>query len=658
MIGIQARGFSVWALLVWVSLLMCSAAAESSNPPGVVCHVKVVSDKVADVSSFAQWKKSYIKEGMSEQEKALAIWTSIVQHQHQDNPPNEYLQHENVVLDAMKIFNVYGYSFCGVASSHTQAFARSIGMKARGWTITNHVVPEVLVDSKWRLIDSSMLNYFWLPDKSLAGVDDIMTDVKAWYAKNPDYLHNEAKLRQFMRGANWRKNGPPIVATTSAFSDNGWSPTNCQGWYGTMEEYSGKVFNEYELGCSQGYQVNVQLREGERLTRNWSNKGLILDDDRADALNPIDSATLAYCRKLGDLSNNRIGNGTYEYRPTLASGGFRGGAMLCENLACTAEDNAKPALHAKDPAKPAVYVFRMPSSYVYLSGALTFDAIVGQGGKIAVSYSENNGLDWKPVREVTAGGPQTIDLKPLIYRRYDYRLKFELTGAGTGIDALNVTHDIQHSQRPLPALDKGSNTLSFSSDTEGTVTIEGSTSQVNKDKQVLFTDFHPTLDGVASDAFLHLSGEKGSVTVPIETPADMLRLRFGCHYRARAEQEGFDLQVSYDEGKAWKTVARAGGPGSRMDKWITVDDVPKGVRKALVRYNGNKVNDVSLFNIRIDADYAEPHSGFRPVKITYTWEENGKEKSNVHIARQANDSYTIECADKPKMKAIVLELAD
>jgi hypothetical protein len=637
-------------------VMLASGAAELS-PIGVVSHVKVLSDKVADVSNFAAWKRSFIKEGMTEQEKALAIWTSIVQHQHQDIPPSENLQYENVVLDAMKIFNVYGYSFCGVASSHTQAFARYIGMKARGWTITNHVIPEVMVDGKWRLIDSSMVNYFWLPNKSLAGVDDIMADLKTWYGKNPDYLHNEAKLRQFMRDGNWRKNGPPIVATTDAFNNNGWSVTNCQGWYCTMDEYSGKVFFEYELGCSQGYQVNIQLREGERLTRNWSNKGLILDDVKIDALNPIDSSTLAYCRKFGDLSNNRVGNGTHEYRPPLATGGFRSGAILCENLACSGEDNARPALHAKDPGKPAAYVFRMPSSYVYLSGALNFDAVVGQGGKIAVSYSENNGVDWKPVSEVTASGTQSVDLKKLVYRRYDYRLKFELTGAGTGIDSLSVTHDIQHSQRPLPALDKGANTISFSSDSEGTVTIEGSTSQANKGKQVLFTDFHPTLEGVALDP-LHLNGERGSVTVPIETPADMLRLRFGCHYRARAEKDGFDLQVSYDDGKTWKTVTRAGGPGSRLDKWLTVDDVPKGTRKALVRYSGNQVNDACLFNIRIDADYVEPHGGFRPVKITYTWEENGKEKSDVHIAKQGDDSYKIDCADKPKMKAIVLELAD
>ena len=50
--------------------------------------------------------------------------------------------------------------------------------------------------------------------------------------------------------------------------------------------------------------------------------------------------------------------------------------------------------------------------------------------------------------------------------RYDYQLRFELTGPGTALEAVEITHDIQHSQRPLPALGKGDNTI-----TEGTAKL-------------------------------------------------------------------------------------------------------------------------------------------------------------------------------------------
>src|SRR2546430_7960619 len=45
--------------------------------PGVVSFVKVVSDKVPDVSSLEAWKSSFIKDGMSDQEKALTVWKTV-----------------------------------------------------------------------------------------------------------------------------------------------------------------------------------------------------------------------------------------------------------------------------------------------------------------------------------------------------------------------------------------------------------------------------------------------------------------------------------------------------------------------------------------------------------------------------------------------------
>jgi hypothetical protein len=60
--------------------------------------------------------------------------------------------------------------------------------------------------------------------------------------------------------------------------------------------------------------------------------------------------------------------------------------------------------------------------------------------------------------------------------------------------------------------------------------------------------------------------------------------------------------------------------------------------------------------VRIDADYKQPHGGFRPVKITYVWEEGGLEKKDVHVAANPAESYKITCPSKPEMKSITLEL--
>ena len=53
-------------------------AGASAGEVGVVSHIKVLSDKVEDVSSLEAWKGNWIKPGMSDEEKAIAIWKTVV----------------------------------------------------------------------------------------------------------------------------------------------------------------------------------------------------------------------------------------------------------------------------------------------------------------------------------------------------------------------------------------------------------------------------------------------------------------------------------------------------------------------------------------------------------------------------------------------------
>ena len=50
--------------------------------------------------------------------------------------------------------------------------------------------------------------------------------------------------------------------------------------------------------------------------------------------------------------------------------------------------------------------------------------------------------------------------------------------------------------------------------------------------------------------------------------------------------------------------------------------------------------------------------GFKPVKITYAWDEAGQSKSDTHVARSATDSYSIKCGSKAVVKSYTLELAE
>jgi len=653
------------ASLAVTALIACAAAcAHAAEAVGVVSHIKVLSDKVPDVSSMEAWKSSGLKEGMTDEQKALAVWETVVRFRHQDVPPHEFLQEEGDVHDPIKTFNVYGYGMCCCAASNIEALSRYAGLDARGrGGFIGHSLPEVYWDSAWHTLDASLISYFPKADGKLASIDEIVAGVKDWVAKNPDYRRNGGKLMEFMRGGGWRK-GPEILSRCPFYDDNGWLPAATHGWCSTMQEFDCDTPFVYEYGYSQGYQVNIQLRPGERLTRNWSNRGLHVNMMEAESpgclRTPVGEGDLRYAPKYGDIAPGRVGNGTLEYQPPLADPGLRSSALTFDNLASKGEDNTAPALHVKDPAAPGVLVIRMPSSYVYLSGELRLTATVGEGGGVEAFLSDNNGLDWKQAMAVTQSGERTLSLTPWVYRRYDYRLRFVLRGKGTGLDALRITHDVQLSQRALPALGEGKNTITFSAGPpEGTVTIEGNTSQESaRGKQIVYTEFHPVLNGLAEQFMRVGDTGKGDVTFLIGTPGEMTRLRFGCHYRARDARDFWAAQVSFDGGKTFKPVDRFEGPTQGKSKYLTFSDIPPGTREALLRWSGEQRNTTCIFNFRIDADYREPSGGFRPVKATYVWDEGGAEKHDEHIARQPDETYEINCAAKPTMKSIILELAE
>jgi len=96
------------ATLIALLLLLRTGSLRAGDPPvGVVSHIKVLSDKVADVSSLEAWKNSFIKPGMTDDQKVVTLWKSSVSFVYQDAPPIEFL-HEGCVHDTIKSFNVYG----------------------------------------------------------------------------------------------------------------------------------------------------------------------------------------------------------------------------------------------------------------------------------------------------------------------------------------------------------------------------------------------------------------------------------------------------------------------------------------------------------------------------------------------------------------------
>jgi hypothetical protein len=450
-----------------------------------------------------------------------------------------------------------------------------------------------------------MICYFKRRDAKIASVDEIAEAVQTWFKENPGFFDPHAdkipdikKLRENKKLTDM----PPLIQNCPTYDKSGNYMFNHFGWYTTMMLFSGvvdkgiKTPRLYEESYTEGFRMNIQLRRGEKLVRNWGNKNLHVNMTGGGRTSEVfNTKVLYYTPILGDLANGRIGNGTLDY--TLPIGALETHGISTENISTRAACANELFICAQEADKPGVFVLRRPCSYVYLKGTLEFNTKVADAGEILVELSDNNGNKWKEIARVTTSGAQNIELQPYIIRKYDYRLKFSIKGAGTGISSLRILTDIQHSQSALPALGTGNNTITFSAGKqEGTISIEPGTDK----------EFQPTKD----DFGVQQAGD--TVTIPIETPHDMNTLRFGCNYRATSAQDGFDLQLSFDDGKKFKTFDRAKGLVKFNTKWISVTDIPAGTRKAVVRYAPDSKENLHLLATASMPIMPSPLAGLRP----------------------------------------------
>lgn len=663
----------IWASMI-VALLLAAPVSADESKVGVVSNVLVLSDKVPDVSSPEAWKASFIKAGMSDKDKALAIWKTIVLYRHQTVPPREG-PHSGCVPDPFKTIHVYGYGQCCCASSGVEGLARFLGFEARGRIIHLHSVPEVKIDGEWVLLDASVMNYFIKENGKLASVDDIRKSVRDWWDENAEYAEmrgNDSSIREWAKNGQWKEKGPKLLSGCPYYRTDGTNDAGWHGWISTVQEYDFPDFNTpqrkgdlggiYDYGAVMGYKLNVQLRPGGKLIRNWSNKGRVLNGADEDLIKGNQGA-LGLQKKLGDLAPGRIGNGALEWNVPLADGRFRLSALEVDNVVSSSEDKSAPApLHLKDATKAGTLAFRMPTSYVYLSGEIQLDAVVGDGGSIEVLVSLNNGVDWKSVQKA-ASGPSKINLTNFARGKYDYQVKFVLAGKGTGINSLKFVHDVQHAQTPLPILVEGDNTITFKAGPqEGTITVEPQMIPAEaKGNTLSQKDYHVELDGLDLNRLKVGDSGKGTATYKIRTPGEITKVRANAHYRAR-DMEGndyYDVEASFDDGKAWQKIGRWDKAQPASNKYLqSTEGIPAGSKEVLIRLSGKQKNTLFIFDLRFDVDFKEPNGGFSPVKVTYIWTEDGKEKTDVHVAKTPNETWKITCGPKTVSKSFTVELAE
>lgn len=340
-----------------------------------------------------------VKPGMSDREKALAIWQFLVEHRYHDQPA-----HNDIELhDPVRYLNVYGYGFCDDSATNLMVLAEQAGLKARVWGLDGHVVPEVFFDGAWHMLDPDGEIYYLEDDgETIASIETL--------EKRPDII---------------RKYPSPYYRRTEMLVE----------LYTTTE--NNRVSDWYKRTSEAKHTMDFSLRPGESLVRAYDHWGHYFSS--------------RYLREP-----KKYGNGRFVFEPVWKDDVYKKGVTSANGI--MAKEKAGSWELASEGEGELVYRFESP--YPYLDGRIVVegDGKVGiafsEGGEewVPVWRSQSEGV----IEETL---PLGVHFRNGYGRpMYSYFLKVRLNGT---LKRVRFESDVQVAPMSLPALEVGKNVVEY-----------------------------------------------------------------------------------------------------------------------------------------------------------------------------------------------------
>ncbi len=272
---------------------------------------------VAEIVSTA------VAPGMTDAEKAFALWFQEIEYRHHSGGDN------NELLDPVKVFNIYGYNTCGNDSIALATLWRNAGLKAAPARALGHCISQAFYDGRWHFYDGDMHSVYLLRDnETVAGEQDLVRD------------HDLVK----------RTHSKGIL-----FPDTWWDGQGMCAMY----FHEGAVTGQ--RGADSGATMNMVLRPGEAIVWRWGQ------------LDPV-----KYHGALQTMPTypSLIYNGLWEYRPDFSKETWRKGASSTENIV-----SGPDGLTAGE-GKTGTAIWTMRSPYVFVGGRIEAE---GAEAKFSIS---------------------------------------------------------------------------------------------------------------------------------------------------------------------------------------------------------------------------------------------------------------------------------
>jgi len=264
-----------------------------------------------DFRSLKEIVARAVRPGMSDKEKALALWWQEIQHRYHWGGDNSELS------SPVKVFNVYGHNTCGNDSICLAGQWKVAGLKVAPARVVGHCVTQVFYDGGWHLFDGDMHSLYLLRDnETIAGEQDIVRD------------HDLVK----------RTHTQGILQPDRRAGDE---------WESSIYVFEGEVVGDRNADTATA--MNMTLRPGEALVWRWGH------------VTPV-----KYHGANQPRFPDRICNGLWEYRPDITQDVWRKGAAI-EGIQVV--DGALAA----EPGRTGTITWTMRSPYVFVGGNLEVD---------------------------------------------------------------------------------------------------------------------------------------------------------------------------------------------------------------------------------------------------------------------------------------------
>ncbi|HEY3966374.1 MAG TPA: hypothetical protein VGM05_17570 [Planctomycetaceae bacterium] len=281
-----------------------------------------LSNGRSDFRSLQEIVARAVKPGMTDQDKALALWWQEIQYRFHFEGDN------NELSSPVKVFNVYGHNTCGNDSICLAGQWKQAGLKVAPARLVGHCVSQVFFDGGWHLLDGDMHSIYLLRDnETIAGEQDLVRD------------HDLVK----------RTHSHGILESDRRAGDE---------WQSSIYVFEGDVSGDRNADGATS--MNMTLRPGEALVWRWGH------------VNPV-----KYHGGGPPRFPDRICNGLWEYRPDFNKPEWRRGATAVEGI--KAGDEGLSAVEGQT----GTITWTMRSPYVFVGGKL---AIEGSGAKFAISW--------------------------------------------------------------------------------------------------------------------------------------------------------------------------------------------------------------------------------------------------------------------------------